>query len=155
MFTKSEIINIAIAIEESGFEFYKEAENIVPKDLKEVFHFLSKEELKHKETFEEILRGLKGSREIRINDEDYEDYVKAIGQIAVFKKNKLQEKIRTLDTPEKIIIFAIEMETTSINYYNFLLEVETEKNRSLLNQILAEERKHLATLTNILDKLKK
>ena len=155
MFTKSEIINIAIGIEESGFEFYKEAENTAPKGLKEVFRFLSKEELKHKEIFEEILRNLEKSKEIVINDEDYAQNVKTIGHIAVFKKNELKEKIGTLDTPDKIISFAIEMEISSINYYNLLLEVESEKNKPLLNQIIAEERKHLAMLTGILEKLKR
>jgi rubrerythrin len=155
MFTQHEIINIAIAVEESGFEFYKEAEKIAPKDLKEVFEFLAKEEIKHKELFEEILRGLEGKEEIRINDEDYEQYVKAIGHLAVFKKNELKEKIASLNTPEKIISFAIEMEITSINYYTFLLEVEPDKNRPLLSQIIAEERKHLKTLTGILEKLQK
>ena len=50
-----EIIDIAIGLEKSGHEFYTRCEKkFDDKEVKQIFSFLAKEELKHKESFENI-----------------------------------------------------------------------------------------------------
>jgi rubrerythrin len=150
MFSKTEILNLAISIEEAGIEFYKEAESMVNQNLKELFKFLQEEELAHKNIFEKMLQGLQDfSITYKDLPDDYNEYVKAIGQGAVFKKIELHEKIKGLSSQEKIVSFALEMERKSIEYYNFLKEITPQKNHPLLDQIIAEEEKHITQLENM------
>lgn len=41
------------------------------------------------------------------------------------------------------------MERKSIEYYNFLKEITPQKNHPLLDQIIAEEEKHITQLENM------
>ncbi len=155
MFSLKEILNIAIGIEEGGIEFYQEAQKISPKDLKDVFKFLEKEEMKHKAFFEELLKNVDEKTEININEEEYEQYAKSIGQHAIFKKFELQSKVEKLKSIEEALQLAIEKEIQSIEYYKFLIKTQPERTKATLNEIIKEEEQHAATLKNILEKIKR
>ncbi len=155
MFNLKEILLIAIGIEEGGIEFYEEAQKIAPKDLKDVFKFLEKEEMKHKAFFEELLKNVDEKTEININEGDYEQYAKSIGQLAIFKKSELQSKVEKLKSIEEALQLAIEKEIQSIEYYKFLIKTQPERTKPTLNEIIKEEEQHAATLKNILAKIKR
>ncbi|MGB4238141.1 MAG: ferritin family protein [Candidatus Hydrothermia bacterium] len=153
MLNKSEILKVAASIEEAGIEFYREAKSKVSEEMKEVFDFLIKEEMKHRELFEEMLRGTRDfTIAHQLTPEDYDAYVKAIGYSAVFKKEELELK---MNNAKDIITFAIEMEKRSIDYYTFLKKMVSPEDHPLINQLIKEEQNHYAQLSSILEKMNK
>ena len=62
VFAASDIVEVAIRIEENGVNFYKFAEQIAKKeDEKKLFAGLAQAEVAHKKTFEKIFAGMEKS----------------------------------------------------------------------------------------------
>lgn len=62
VFAASDIVEVAIRIEENGVNFYKFAEQIAKKeDEKKLFAGLAQAEVAHKKTFEKLFAGMEKS----------------------------------------------------------------------------------------------
>jgi rubrerythrin len=155
-YTIKEIIDIAVGIEETGFEFYTECrKKFTDAHVADVFEFLAREELVHKELFqtlygEETPQG--------IFTDEYFAYLKAIGGSRIFNghiKNAVQ-LLAGMDTPIDAIKHAFVVEKDSILFYTEMKSLyPAEKNTlSLLDRIIGEERKHVAVLFDLAEKIR-
>ena len=155
-FSIKEIIDIAVGVEETGYAFYREASGKF-KDpaLTDMFEFLAKEELAHKELFQSMGTGREDGG---VFNEEYFSYLKAIGGQRVFDRDSLDTKkvVEKIATPMGAIQYAFNAEKDSILLYSEMkgLYREGSGSISILDRIIAEERKHIAVLIDLSEKLR-
>lgn len=151
-FTAQEIIEIAIEIEKNGKEFYQimaDSANTVP--LRNLFNYLSAEEDKHRQKFEEILKSAGG---YQISDiyyaTEYMGYMKAIADEKVFTKDvSFIDLARQLTSPKQAIDIAISFEKDSIIFLHEMLDMFGQSEKDTIEQLLAEERSHIRKLSEL------
>lgn len=150
-----EIIDIAIGLEKSGYEFYTKCEKkFDDKDVKKIFSFLADEELKHKESFENI--SVNDGTPSGVFTDDYYLYLKAIGGSRVFLKNEnIDMFLDSISSAADAIKKAFLDEKESILFYNEIKNLyEPGSNAiNLINIIINEERNHVVKLTELMEKL--
>ncbi len=151
-FSGKEILEMAVCIEENGLGFYTEAVNNVKTDkLKELFVFLANEETKHVSHFEGLKTLLEGEEVYNVFDpylEEESNYIRALADSNIFvDKARGKKMAESLTSDEEALEIAIGFEKDSILFYNELLSMVREKDRALVKEIIAEERRHIATLT--------
>lgn len=136
----SEIIDMAIGIESSGYDFYtKAADSCDDEEAKETFNFLASQEKEHERIFSTMAM-TEFSKTGMLNDEYYL-YLKELGTVKVFfDADSFSEK-------KSVIEYAAEIEKNSILLYTELKAAlndagEIEK----LEKIIEEEKKHFAKL---------
>jgi len=152
-----EIIDIAVGLEVSGYEFYiKCSEKFKEPELSSLFTILAGEELIHKETFIEMGKTADNSK--GIYNEEYFRYLKAIGGGKVFgeKNIKIDDIVDSIHTPADAITKAFHDEKESILFYS---EIKVLYNKNpeiseLLDNIIEEERTHIIKLSELLESLK-
>lgn len=151
-----EIIDIAIGIEETGFEFYSlSAKKFSDPIISDIFSFLSNEELAHKKLFQSFNRAddTKG-----IFTDEYYSYLRAIGGGRIFEKQQttIDQVVAGITTPLEAIKHAFGTEKDSILFYSEMkiLYQKNPETLSLIDKIIGEERKHVATLLDLLEKIR-
>ncbi len=155
-FTTKEIIDIAVGIEETGYEFYREA-MIKFKDspVVEVFDFLAREELAHKELFQTLATG---KNDEGIFTDEYYFYLKAIGGPRIFDRSAATASgaLSGIDKPLGAVSYAFNAEKESILFYSEMKRIYREGSESvnILDTIIEEERKHVLTLADLSEKIR-
>jgi len=155
-FTPREIINIAIGIEEAGYEFYTQSGGrFDDPTVKDVFDFLAREELAHKEIFRSLLQ--QEDLDVKI-PEGRAAYLRAVRDIRAFGGNKLDldHILSGIKMPQDAIKHAFNAEKESLLFYSEMKELypADRKTTSLLDRIIAEEKKHVITLVNLAEKIR-
>ncbi len=150
-FDASEIFQFAIRIEENGENFYRMvAEKTSEKEMKELFLFLADEEVRHKKTFEGLLKKITDYKPPESYPGEYFQYLRSYADKIVFPP----EVERELDTDKGIISaldFSIRRELDSIMYYLEMKEVVPGTQKSLVDKIIDEERRHFIKLSKVRD----
>ena len=150
-FSSKEIIDIAIGIEESGYQFYTECrKKFNDSSLKELFAFLAEEEMRHRELFEKML-GTLAEIEGLFTDE-YFQYLNAIGNERVFREKKDIDKVLDrIKTPLDSLVYALQAEKDTILFYSELRDLygKNSDTLSILNKLINEERKHVLLLMDL------
>jgi rubrerythrin len=148
--TDSEILTVAMNIEEEGYSFYNAAAGTSRhKESREIFKKLAAEEVEHKKTFSEILNSLPSadSRDYFGIADEIASYLRALVETGVFKgiddaRLKKMSEIEALETGVKAerdsILFYTEAQDSSAN----------PKAKRLMSRIIDIEKGHLVTLTN-------
>lgn len=153
-FSIKEIIDIAIAIEDSGYYFYTRCgEKFTDKTYKGLFDLFAEQELVHKEKFEEILSNVDDVSG-QFPDEYYQ-YLMSIGDEKVFSdKNDIDRVVKNFSSPLDAIKLALTAEKNSILFYSELKMVYTDnqKTTALLDTLIEEERKHVISLLKLKEK---
>lgn len=141
-----DILRTALGIEQMSIKYYKELEEKVGlESVKGVARFLVEQELRHVEFIENSLA----------NDQyclpEDEETLEPMDVFLAYKK----EIKSPLDISNSVISLynkGIEMEQKSIELYQALLDtIENAKNRSIVETLIAEEKKHKALLDGLLD----
>lgn len=148
VFNGHDVLQFAIRVEENGEAFYRETASMVSdRDVKELFTQLAGEEVNHKKTFESMLGQLANYQPPETYDGEYLSYLKSyIDGKAIFKDHpKIPEMAKVRDR-EAALDFAIQRETDSILYYEEVKKFAGEKHASVIDRIIAEERRHFVTL---------
>lgn len=150
-YTLKEIIDIAIGIEEAGYDFYLRcAEQFKDLAIRDAFEFLAREEKGHREIF----------RSMHVNPaapgnftEEYFSYLMAIGGSRVFgtQENNAVESTASIASPMDALRHAMTAEKDSILFYSEMkgLYQHEREATDLLDRILAEERKHVIILAEL------
>lgn len=151
-FTAQEIIEIAIEIEKNGKEFYQimaDSARTVP--LRNLFNYLSAEEDKHRQKFEEILKSVGGYQISEVYyATEYMGYMKAIADERVFTKDvSYIDLARQLTSPKQAIDIAISFEKDTIIFLHEMLDMFGQSEKAVIEQLLAEERSHIRKLSEM------
>jgi rubrerythrin len=155
VFDASDIVEVAVRIEENGANFYRYAVQLAGKEeVKALFQQLADDEVQHQRIFTEILAGMDRNVPPEGYDGEYAAYLHSYvdnrlvfttetfaGQLA-----KMQDEISALD-------FAIQRELDSIAYYREIREFLPADQRTEIDRIIIEEKGHFMRLSEMKKKL--
>lgn len=153
-FTGSEVMEMALEIEENGMKFYTDAFKASKDEkVKALFKTLAIEEAHHIKTFA-AMKDLVKDEYVTEGFDPYiieaSEYLRSMADSEVFKSPAdgalLAGKI---GNPAEVIDFAIGMEEDALKFYDEFEKIIVEKDRPVLTALIAEERKHLNLLTEL------
>lgn len=150
MFTAQDVLDIAIRLENNGEKTYRNALQHSPDEqLKALLAWIAQEEQNHARWFTELKDRLTRGEDHHLMAEMSRALVEDVVKGQVFS---LQEvNFRDIDTPEKMILTFIGFEDDTIAFYQFLKTFITDPAiEGQLEQIIAEEKKHMATFQELL-----
>ncbi|HIE43352.1 MAG TPA: hypothetical protein EYP78_00965 [Candidatus Omnitrophica bacterium] len=144
-----------VRIEENGEKFYRRVADISEEgNVKESFTFLADEEVKHRETFEEMLPEIEKYEPPEAYPPEYFAYLRAYADNIIFKAGIDKELPENMDAISAVD-FGIHRELDSIAYYYEAKKFVPEVERSLIDKIIEEERRHFVELSELKEKLQK
>jgi len=148
MFKPAEIFQFAIRIEENGEMFYNTvADQLNEKEVKELFKALAGEEVKHRKTYENLLSTVENYDPPEVYPGEYYDYLRAYADNHIFPAEKMKKEIKGINTAEAALNFAMAREIESILYYQELKNNVPQSERSKIDTIIEEERRHYVKLS--------
>lgn len=156
MLSELEVLKIAKGIEETGYNFYKQAvEHFKDEDLKRIFEYLALEELEHIKTFDKLYDKVSqrtGEPEY-LYDEETSSYLKAIGETSVFNRKDLTTNVmEDIYTAKQALLMGMQAEKDSILFYEAVLaNTREEMLIKVLKRLVKEEVKHLHDLKNLIN----
>ena len=156
-FSGEEIVEMGIKIEEMGEFFYRTyADNSKDEKIKELFEYLAKEELKHKEIFQGFYDSMQ-KNEFSFSyslNEEVALYFKAIVESRIFIDSesaiKLVEKAKT---ELEAINFALSFEKDTLIFYYGFIELVKENTKAIIQKSVDEEKKHIRQLFEFKSKI--
>ena len=152
IFSGDEIIEMAVKTEETGYTFYNLAsENTASDKLKDLFDYLAKEELKHKEAYLALTDAIgETTQGVPIDWEEMSLYVKAMTDSSFFLGSEKNINLATKTSDEKEVVdFAIGFEKDTLLFFYHLRDIVKETNRPVVDGIINEEKAHIQKLTEI------
>lgn len=151
VFEASDIVEIAIRIEENGINFYKFAEQIAKQEeAKKLFSHLAVEEMNHKRIFEGIFAKMEKSNPAESYQGEYSAYLRAyVDNNIIFTKEAMDKELSKVTDTIAAFDFAIKRELDSILYYHEIKKLVPATQHETLEQIIEEERKHFSILTEM------
>jgi len=154
-FSGSELISIAIGIEERGIVFYDIMAKSTKNDAaREVFSYLADMEREHIKIFQGML-GEADKFQFPADDSgQYNAYLKALVDSAVFSNDLVtSEMAAQAESDAAALELAIRAEKDSILFYYEMKEVMPRRAQPTVNKIIAEEKSHLRQLSELKKKL--
>jgi len=150
-FSPQELLKIAIGVEENGKNLYETLENKAKSEkIKAIWKYLKEQEEIHRQIFKQMLDDVDNYIVYEFSPGEYDAYLKAIASSYIFTKGLIEKKITELFNSElEAVDFGIYIEKESILALSALKEYITSDKKSVLNKIIAEERKHLVSLTDL------
>jgi rubrerythrin len=155
VFDASDIVEVAIRIEENGANFYRYAVQIAGREeAKALFSRLAEEEVKHQQTFTEIRAGMDPSILPEGYDGEYAAYLhNYVDNNLVFKTESLAGELAKVRDEVSALDFAIRRELDSILYYREIMELLPAARREWIERIIAEEKRHFMILSEMKTRL--
>jgi rubrerythrin len=146
MFSASEILDLAVQIEENGEHFYRKAlTRLSDQSLREVLLWVADEEAAHRESFLEMKRLAPGNTSDQWAEQVSGAMLKSSLQDHLFSLDEIDlEAVPGLDA---LLETALVLEQDSVTFYEIIAAFVTEPDTvNQLKAIIAEEEKHIAAL---------
>ncbi len=155
VFEASDIVEVAVRIEENGANFYRYAVQLAGKEeLKALFQRLADEEVKHQRIFAEILAGMDRNLPPEGYDGEYAAYLhNYVDNRLVFTTEAFAAELAKLRDEVSALDFAIQRELDAIHYYREIRELLPTDQREAIERIITEEKGHFTRLSAIKKKL--
>jgi rubrerythrin len=150
MFNAQDILNIAIRLERNGEQTYRDARQHAPDDeLNTLLDWIAQEEHDHARWFTELKNRLTQKEDHHLMAELSRALVEDVVQGQAFSLQEVD--FETIDTPDKMIRTFIGFEEDTIAFYEILKTfIDDTTIADQLEQIIAEEKKHMATFRELL-----
>jgi rubrerythrin len=150
MFTVQDILDIAIRLENNGEKTYRDArQHTTDEQLKALLDWIAREEHNHARWFTELKNRLARGEDHHLVAEMSRALAEDVVKGQAFSLQEVDFK--AIDTPEKMIRTFIGFEDDTIAFYEILKTLISEPGTaSQLEQIIAEEKKHMATFRDLL-----
>lgn len=148
LFSASEIITMAVEIEKNGMAFYNAlAARSKNEKAREIYTILAAEEVQHQVTFKKMLTSLKELELTASEEDEYNNYLGALTSSRVFSSDvDVDALLAEADTELAAINMAIDAEKDSILFYYELLGQAGSEDSEAIEQVINEEKTHLAKL---------
>ncbi len=149
VFEASDIVEVAVRIEENGANFYRYAVQLAGKEeVKALFQRLAEEEVKHRQTFAAILAGMSRNLPPEGYDGEYAAYLHDyVDNHLVFTAEAFAAELAKLRNEAAALDFAIQRELDSIHYYREMREMLPAGECAAIDRIIAEEKEHFIRLS--------
>lgn len=153
-FSGSELINIAIGIEERGVAFYASmADATKNANAREIFRYLADMERRHIQIFQGML-GEADKFKFPETAGEYAVYLQALVDSAVFSDELIASKMaKGAESDTSALELAIGAEKDSILFYYEMRDIMPQRAQPTVNKIIAEEKSHLRQLSELKKKL--
>lgn len=160
-FNAGEVFKIALMIEDNGRLFYETAAaKPFSQEVISLFKGLAAEEITHKAIFTTLLKNLPPettTSTVWDPDNELDKYLKMMANEHVFSKSPgaITAMLDDVDSPAAAIRLAMAFERDTIVFF-LELQAQSEQyddSRRQIKKLVDEERKHLARLTGMLQKL--
>jgi len=150
-FSGHEIVDMAVATEEKGHEFYKTAElNARSEEIKQLFAYLADEELNHKKIFIGLKSYIDDTPQgVPIDWEDVGKYIKAMVESSLFLGGKSINFAVQAETDKEAVKFALEFEKDTLLFFYQLKDVMKSSGIEVVDKIINEEKEHIKRLTEM------
>lgn len=155
-YSSSEIVEMAVQIEVCGEAFYDEALNLTdnPK-VREIFTFMRDEEKRHAALFRKILSRLVDAEAEWRQDETYLGYMRTLVEERVFPGPEgVRGLVRELGSERAAIEKALQFEKDTLLFFFEIREMVSEASKSVVDEIVDEERRHVRELGGLLASLR-
>jgi rubrerythrin len=153
IFDVNEVFRFAIRIEENGERFYRHAAVITEDETaRYLFNHLADEEMKHKGIFKgmaekmDLLKKMEAQCEPESYPGEYIEYLRNYLDNNVVFNQKAEAEFAHIQDTLAAINFAIDRETDSILYYSEIKGLVPKGGHALIDEVIAEERKHFMRL---------
>ena len=155
LFSGSELVNIAIKVERNGLAFYQ---SLVKKEksvmARGAYKHLAEMEEKHIKTFQSMLDTVGGYKTPEMYTEEYDLYLKALVDSAVFTDDKVAREMAEKATGSaEAIQIGLGAEKDSILFYSEMRNLVPQRDREVVERIIEEEKTHLRQLSDLKKKL--
>ncbi len=158
-FNADEVFDMAVRIETNGAEFYRKAASLQEDEENSNFlNGLARMEDRHKKTFEDMRHAFteKGMGEETFDpDGEGSAYLHALAEAHGGEgSSKIADSLSGSESMKQILDIALGLEKKSILYYVGLKElVPKSLGKDTIDEIIAEEHKHVAQISKILSNL--
>lgn len=150
LFEPGEVFQFAIRIEENGEKFYRQmVQKFDETKVKELFSYLADEEVKHKKTYEDMVSKIEKYEPFETFPGEYFAYLRAYADKIIFTQKEFDEEIANIKDINAALDYAINAELDSILYYQEIKNLVSENQRSTIDKIIEEERRHFVKLSEI------
>ncbi|MBU0634999.1 MAG: ferritin family protein [Candidatus Omnitrophica bacterium] len=157
LFNPREIVNVAIKVEENGKVLYGILENKTrSENLRKTWAHLKEQEEEHRKTFETMRDNIGDYIVHEFSPGAFDVYLETLASTFIFTEELIREKIKQLFNSEiEAVDFGIQIEKDSILTFSALKEYVIEGKKPVLGKIIDEEKRHLARLISLKEKLLK
>jgi len=153
VFSGSELVNVALGIEKNGIAYYDSlAELTTEAALKNAYNYLANMERKHMQIFQRMLDSIGKYQPTHAGEteEEYELYLKALVDSVVFTNDKVARQMaQKASSPAEAIQIALGAEKDSIIFYCEMRDLVPERDRSIIDEIIREEKSHVRQLSDL------
>ncbi|MHB8136867.1 MAG: ferritin-like domain-containing protein [Smithellaceae bacterium] len=151
VFAASDIMEVAIRIEENGITFYKFAEQMAKQeDAKKLFAHLADAEAAHKRTFEKFFAAIEKYIPPEQYAGEYSAYLRNyVDNNLIFTKDVMDKQLAGVKDTIAAFEFAMQRELDSILYYHEIKNLVPQVQHDAIEKIIDEERKHYAILCDM------
>ena len=151
-FSGNEVIEMAIQIEQRGYDFYTVLENNAKKEnMRNLFKWLANEEKKHITVFKKLRETFDKIDIIEIHNWD---------EVALYFKSLIETKVfpdtadgkylkKELEDEIGAIHIAISFEKDNILYFQEIRDIVEENEKKIINKLINEEKSHIMRLLEI------
>ncbi|SDP43977.1 ferritin-like domain-containing protein [Desulforhopalus singaporensis] len=153
LFKANDVVTAAIEIEKRGEKFYLSlVDQAEDSKIRKVYEHLAREEVKHKQLFEELAQRLsKVELPAWSNESEYLSYLNAlIDSHPLFRMKDLDEINKGVLSRKDALHIAIQFEKESILFFMEMREFVPESEKTFVTQCIDEERDHLRRLSEML-----
>ena len=150
-FSGSELVEVAINIERAGIAFYSAlAERTRDEASRSAYLDLARMEEDHLRTFQEMLDTVGRYQPPEAFAEEHALYLRTLAESVVFADDKVAvEMARKASSQAEAIHIAIGAEKDSILFYSEMREITRERERTVVDRIIQEEKSHLRQLSDV------
>ena len=151
VFAASDIVEVAIRIEENGINFYKFAEQLAKQEeAKKLFAHLAQAEVTHKKTFEGIFAKMEKYNPPESYSGEFSAYIRSyVDNNLIFTKEIMDKQLANIKDTVAAFDFAMQRELDSILYYHEIKNLVPAAQHEAIEKIIEEERKHYAALVDM------
>ena len=156
LFKPSEILKIALRIEENGREYYLEAkERASTPEMADLFGFLADEEVRHLEVFSKMLSDVGKEKFPESYPGEHDAYIRALAAGHVFTGDAVgKDMVAKAKDEKEILKFALGFEKDSILLYYEMLDLVPASKKEVVEEVIREEKSHVRKLNEIRDSIR-
>ncbi len=147
----ADVVDLAVQTEVRGERFYRQAAEQAQADsARQLFRYLADEEVRHKALFEGLGRQIVFTEVEGADWQEAMDYIAATVESSFFANEAPIRAVPQGATVDDMLHQAIAFEKQTLLFFHTLRDLVQPPNRPLIDEVIAEERRHVVRLSRML-----
>ncbi len=151
VFSASEMVDIAVQLEQNGYAFYQGAANLAHlEEVKRLLDFLAKEEQRHESAFQSMQPEEGEHRPAPEYPGQKSAYIQALLEERLLPSDEVVDKVLPgLKSDAEVLEFALGFEKDTILFYYEMRHMMGGAHREIMDDILEQEKLHVERLRRL------